>query len=86
MRKRPIPPLFSNFLTPITHTTIRRSGLAEDMDIIDPIGLHDARTAIKKKLARKFQVGVAELYDRLTKEMSGAPFEVNSKAVGKVRV
>lgn len=62
------------------------SGLAEDMDIIDPIGLHDARTAIKKKLARKFQVGVAELYDRLTKEMSGAPFEVNSKAVGKRRL
>ena len=56
------------------------------MDIIDPIGLHDARTAIKKKLARKFQAGVAKLYDRLTKEMSGAPFEVNSKAVGKVRV
>ncbi|GMH88628.1 hypothetical protein TrVE_jg3264 [Triparma verrucosa] len=62
------------------------SGLAEDMDIIDPIGLHDARTAIKKKLARKFQAGVAKLYDRLTKEMSGAPFEVNSKAVGKRRL
>ncbi|GMI15889.1 hypothetical protein TrLO_g12102 [Triparma laevis f. longispina] len=62
------------------------SGLAEEMETIDPIGLHQARTAIKKKLARKFETGIAELYARLTQEMAGAEFEVNAKAIGKRRL
>ena len=59
-------------------------GLAEDMDVIDPVGLREARAAVKRKLARKFKAGFTELYQTLTDEMKGKPFEVNSKAIGKV--
>jgi len=62
------------------------SGLAEDMDVIDPVGLREARAAVKRKLARKFKAGFTELYQTLTDEMKGKPFEVNSKAIGKRRL
>ena len=62
------------------------SGLAEDMDVIDPVCLREARTAVKRKLARMFKAGFTELYRALTDEMEGKPFEVNSKAIGKRRL
>ena len=61
-------------------------GLAEDMDIIDPVGLRDARTAIKKKLAKKFKKEFSEMYQTLTDDMAGKSFEVNSKAIGRRRL
>jgi aminopeptidase N len=46
------------------------STLAEEMDVIDPIGLHQARSNVKKQLARRFQSVLMEKYTVLTQLMS----------------
>jgi aminopeptidase N len=46
------------------------STLAEEMDVIDPIGLHQARSTVKQQLARRFQSVLMEKYSALTELLS----------------
>lgn len=46
------------------------STLAEEMDVIDPVGLHKARSTVKKQLARRFHSALLEKYNALTKALS----------------
>lgn len=64
------------------------STLAEEMTIIDPIGLHKARGEVKKKLARKFEMEIREKYESLTRSMEqeGGEFKVDAGAVGRRRL
>lgn len=62
--------------------------LAEDMDVVDPIGLHAARGAVKKGLARKFQAELQSRYDELTSAMEaeGGTLKVDATSIGKRRL
>jgi aminopeptidase N len=62
--------------------------LVEDMDVVDPIGLHAAHGAIKKGLARKFQVELQARYDELTSAMEaeGGTLKVDATSIGKRRL
>ena len=62
------------------------SGLAEEMDIIDPVGLRKARGLVKVALASEFKEGLKKMYDDLTAQMSAGNFEVNAAAIGKRRL
>ena len=64
------------------------STLAEDMDIVDPIGIHEARGSVKKGLARKFEKELRAKYDELTKAMEadGDDFKVDETAIGRRRL
>jgi aminopeptidase N len=64
------------------------SSLAEDMEVVDPIGLHKARGAIKKSLARKFQAELQSRYDELTTAMEaeGGALKVDAESIGKRRL
>lgn len=64
------------------------STLAEDMDVVDPIGIHEARGSVKKALARKFEKELREKYNDLTKaiESDGGEFRVDAEAVGRRRL
>lgn len=62
--------------------------LAEEMETVDPVGLHKACGAVKKSLARKFESEIRARYDELTEEMaaeSGA-LKVNAEAIGRRRL
>jgi aminopeptidase N len=65
-----------------------QGSLAEDMDVVDPIGLHKARGAIKKSLARKFQAELQSRYDELTSAMEaeGGALKVDAESIGKRRL
>ena len=61
--------------------------LAEDMKIIDPIGLHKARGSVKKALARKFQAQLLERYNEFTALMEqDSEFRVDSESIGRRRL
>jgi len=64
------------------------STLAEDMDIVDPLGIHEARGSVKKGLARKFEKELRAKYDELTKAMEadGDDFKVDEAAIGRRRL
>ena len=61
------------------------STLAEDMEIVDPIGIHEARGTVKKGLARKFKKELRAKYDELTKSMGadGEDFKVDKDSIGR---
>lgn len=63
------------------------STLAEEMEIIDPIGIHDARGKAKKSLARKFQAQLLERYKELTEIMAQeTEFKVDAVSIGRRRL
>jgi aminopeptidase N len=62
------------------------STLAEEMEVVDPIGLHKARGAVKKALARKFQSELLERYQELTDSMEFEDFKVDAESIGKRRL
>jgi len=43
--------------------------LAEELDVVDPVALHNARGAVKKSIARKFYGDIRSKYDELTAAM-----------------
>jgi len=61
------------------------STLAEDMEVVDPIGIHKARGAVKKGLARKYEKELRAKYDELTEAMEadGKDFKVDKDAIGR---
>ncbi|KAL7571498.1 hypothetical protein ACA910_020918 [Epithemia clementina (nom. ined.)] len=63
------------------------SALAEEMNLIDPIGLHKARGAVKKQLARKYYDQLLERYNELTKIMEeDKEFKVDATSIGRRRL
>lgn len=62
--------------------------LAQEMKVVDPIGLHEARGSVKKSLARKFQTEIRSRYDELTMAMDdeGGALKVNAEAIGRRRL
>jgi aminopeptidase N len=64
------------------------STLAEEMEVVDPIGLHKARGSVKKSLARKFQAEIQSRYDELTSAMDaeGDTLQVDAESIGKRRL
>ena len=63
------------------------STLAEQMDVIDPIGLHKARGTVKKALARKFYTELMERYVELTEIMEKEKeFKVDATSIGRRRL
>jgi aminopeptidase N len=63
------------------------SALAEEMKVIDPIGLHKARGTVKKALARKFQDELMERYNDLTEIMQAEKeFKVDAASIGRRRL
>jgi aminopeptidase N len=63
------------------------STLAEEMDLVDPIGLHKARGTVKKALARKFQNELLERYQQLTADINAqTEFKVDATAIGQRRL
>lgn len=61
------------------------STLAEEMDVVDPIGLHQARGSVKKALARKFAAELKAKYEALT-EPADAEFKVDAESIGRRRL
>ena len=59
--------------------------LAEDLETIEPVKLREARGTIKKHVAKKFKPQFQALYTKLTDEMKGVPFAVDSKSIGRRR-
>lgn len=63
------------------------STLAEDMPVVDPIGIHKARGDVKKAIAREFQTKLQTRYDELTAECEAeTEFVVNAAAIGRRRL
>jgi aminopeptidase N len=64
------------------------STLAEEMEVVDPIGIHKARGAVKKALARKFAKELRTKYDDLTLSMDAeeGEFRVDAEAIGRRRL
>ncbi|CAJ1946529.1 unnamed protein product [Cylindrotheca closterium] len=60
--------------------------LAELVDVVDPVAIHKARGAVKKRLARDFATELKERYDELTAAMEGAEFKVDSESIGRRRL
>jgi len=61
--------------------------LAEDMKVIDPVGLHAACGAVKKALARKYKAELLERYNELTATMNeGEEFKVDAESIGRRRL
>jgi aminopeptidase N len=63
------------------------STLAEEMEVIDPIGLHRAREEVKIAIARKFKDDLQALYDMLTAAMEAdTDFKVDATSIGRRRL
>lgn len=61
--------------------------LAEEMEIVDPIGIHVARGAVKIAIARKFCEELLTRYNELTKEMErDIEFKVDAESIGRRRL
>lgn len=69
-----------------TLTLPTESTLAEEMRVVDPIGIHKARVSVKQAIARKFYSQLLERYAELTKLMEGEDFKVNTTAIGRRRL
>lgn len=62
------------------------STMSEEMKVIDPVGLHKARGAVKKAIARKFYSQIRAKYDMLTSEMEGKEISVDATSIGQRRL
>jgi aminopeptidase N len=63
------------------------STLAEEMEVIDPIGISKARGEVKKAIARKFEGDLRNLYDKLTDAMAkDTEFKVDATSIGRRRL
>jgi aminopeptidase N len=63
------------------------STLAEEMEVIDPIGISKARGEVKKGIARQFEGDLRNLYDKLTEEMATeTEFKVDARSIGRRRL
>lgn len=62
------------------------STLAEEMEVVDPIGLHKARGAVKQALAREFEEEIRTRYEELTAAMDGQEFKVDAESIGRRRL
>jgi len=66
------------------------STLAELVDVVDPVAIHNARGYVKKGLAREFTPGLQDLYDKLTKELKEQEekdgFKVDAMSIGRRRL
>lgn len=62
--------------------------LAEQVDVIDPIAIHNARASVKKMIAKKFYNQIKKRYDQLTNDMEGDgdDFKVDSTSIGRRRL
>lgn len=69
-----------------TLTLPAESVLFEDMKVVDPVGLHKARGAVKKAIARKFYSQIRAKYDNLTSEMEEKEFSVDATSIGRRRL
>ena len=61
------------------------STMAELVDVVDPVAIHNARGAVKKALAREFQSELMERYNELTEGMD-EEFKVDADSIGKRRL
>lgn len=62
------------------------STLAEQMDVIDPVGIRKSRGIIKDAIARNFKEELTALYSRLTETMKDEEFKVDAESTGKRRL
>lgn len=66
------------------------STLAELVDVVDPIAIHNSRGYVKKALAREFQAELKETYDALTKDLTEQEekdgFKVDAASIGRRRL
>eukprot|EP00956_Cyclotella_meneghiniana_P016531 scaffold26096_cov62-Cyclotella_meneghiniana.AAC.2 len=62
------------------------STLSEEMEVVDPIGLHKARGDVKKAIARKFYSQIRAKYDELTSTMKDKEFSVDAASIGQRRL
>lgn len=64
------------------------STLSEELDVVDPVALHEARGNVKKAIARKFYNEIKSKYDELTKAMenNGDNFQVDATSIGQRRL
>jgi aminopeptidase N len=64
------------------------STLAEEMDIVDPLGIHKARGAVKKSLARKFAKQLRGKYDSISQFIAseGDDLKVDAMSIGRRRL
>jgi len=61
--------------------------LSEELDEVDPVALREARGAVRKAVARKFQSSLLDAYNELTKVMDADPeFKVDAESVGRRRL
>ena len=63
------------------------STLAEELDVVDPILIHESHGTVKKAIARKFQAELQSRYDELTAELEAeTEFKVDAAAIGRRRL
>ena len=60
--------------------------LAEEMEIVDPVGIRKSRDSIKQRIARSFREELKALYSELSESMKDEEFKVDSESVGKRRL
>ena len=62
--------------------------LAEEMEVVDPIGIRKARGAVKKAIARKLQQKLLTTYKELTEDVDfhGREFKVDATSIGRRRL
>ena len=61
--------------------------LAEQVDVVDPVAIRDARGAVKKGIARRFQKEIKKQYDEITKDIEAeGVFKVDATSVGRRRL
>jgi aminopeptidase N len=59
------------------------SGLFEELEVVDPIAVRNARKEVKKRIARKFLEEIRTAYDSLTAAMEGDEFKVDAESRGR---
>ncbi len=62
------------------------STLAELVDVVDPLAIHNGHEAVKVAIARKFQSELLTRYNELTAAMEGKEFKVDAKSIGQRRL
>jgi len=63
------------------------STLSEELEVVDPAGIHEARGAVKKAIARKFQKELQERYNELIELMEKeTEFRVDAASIGRRRL
>jgi len=64
------------------------STLSEEMDIIDPVAIRKARSAVRSSIARKYKNEISASYKALTEAMEaeGKEFKVDATSVGRRRL